>query len=340
MSETVTEAPAATPVEAPASPSEATEAGDDLRSVIQAAYKEHTSVEPVRGPDGKFAKAEVAPEAPAAEAAPDQETDQPSAPAPASERPDAWSEAAWNALSPEAREAVTIRERDMHKALVERAEHSQEVESYRKAYAPHAERFAQLGVSPPEAFSRLLDWERAVRQNPAAALSEMAKAVGFDLRSLVSSSDQSPPPMEFRDPRLDRILQEQESAKAAAERQASAQITAQIEAFAADSANVHFPTVRATMGHLMQANPDWSLREAYDAAVFAHPKLRADRIEAEAAKRIADAQKAADARAKAARAASVSVRDGPASGVNGHAIHADDNGTWGDAIRAAFRSQA
>lgn len=312
---------------APTETTEAASPGDDLDSVLNAAWD--AQVEKDEGTDtaagadatrerdeaGRFAKADGA-DAPT-EAKDETNTDQPKADA-GTDRPDAWSETEWQALSPEAQATVARRERDMHAALVDRATETQEIDRYRQAFAPHEQRMRDAGIThPAEALDRLLTWEQAVRANPRDALVQMAAAVGYDLRDLMTdppATPAAPPrPVEMRDPRVDQMLE----ANARAE---TAKLTAEIAAFRSNSDHPHFDAVRVTMGHLMTANPEWTLKQAYEAATFADPKLREERLTAERKAAQDEIRKADTARARAARAASTSVRDSsPGASMNGHA---------------------
>ena len=310
---------------APTETTEAASPGDDLDSVLNAAWDEQAArdpdTEPAAGTDanrdeaGRFAKAEGA-DAPA-EAENTTNTDQPKADA-GTDRPDAWSETEWQALSPEAQATVARRERDMHAALIERATETQEADRYRQAYAPHEQRMRDAGIThPAEALERLLGWEQAVRINPRDALVQMAAAVGYDLRDLLTDPPATPAapsrPVEMRDPRVDQMLE----ANARAE---TANLTAEIAAFRSNSDHPHFDAVRVTMGHLMTANQNWTMKQAYEAALFADPKLREERLSAERKAAQDEIRKTDTARARAARAASTSVRDSsPGASMNGHA---------------------
>lgn len=349
MSETINDpvVESAAPVEAPV---EESRPGDDLRSLLSQAYDkaEGRDAAPTRDERGRFAAGHnggpaLEPEAPA-----EGETSATEATTEAAARPEAWSEADWTALSPEARERVAVRERDLLLAIEQRVEHTQEVDRFRQAYAPYEPRLRELGVQPHVAFGRLLEWEAAIRQDPARALPALAQTMGFDLSTLVhqgaqGSTQQAPQPQQFRDPRVDQLLERQardeahRQAREEMERLASEKRTAaQIEAFRADSRNTHFETVRVRMGHLMMADPALSLQEAYDAAIWADPKLRADKIKAEM-----DARRQAETEAaRRARAKTTSVRDSAASGVNGHAIAASKGMTLREELAAAFDAQA
>lgn len=321
---------------APAETTETASPGDDLESVLRAAWDEQVARDPdtetaagtdaKRDETGRFAKAEGA-EAPA-EAKDTTNTDQPKADA-GTDRPDAWSETEWQALSPEAQATVARRERDMHAALVDRATETQEVERYRQAYAPHEQRMRDAGIThPAEALERLLGWEQAVRSNPRDALVQMAAAVGYDLRDLLTDPPATPAapnrPVEMRDPRVDQMIEESDRAKADRNRAEMARLTAEINAFRADSNHPHFDALSLNMEHLLLANPGWTLKQAYEAAVFADPKLREERLSAERKAAQDEVRKADTSRARAARAASASVRDSaPGGTMNGH-------GSWKD----------
>lgn len=328
---------------APTETTEAASPGDDLESVLRAAWNEQVERDPdtetaagtdaKRDETGRFAKAEGA-DAPA-EAKDTTNTDQPEASA-GTDRPDAWSETEWQSLSPEAQATVARRERDMHAALVDRATETQEVERYRQAYAPHEQRMRDAGIThPAEALERLLGWEQAVRSNPRDALVQMAAAVGYDLRDLMTDPPATPAapsrPVEMRDPRLDRMLEDNARAE-------TAKLTAEISAFRSNSDHPHFDAVRVTMGHLMTANPNWTLKQAYEAAVFADPKLREERITAVRKAAQDEIRKTDTAKARAARAASTSVRDSsPGASMNGHSGW--QSRSLDDDLRAAIGGQ-
>lgn len=335
MSETLEQAaaPEVAPVaEAPEAQREAP-AGDSLRDVIRRAYEDSARSERDRDERGRFAPREPV-EGPAAETAPE-------AAAPAAdatvERPDTWDEAEWTALTPEARARVAQRERDMRAALEQRADETQEVQHFRQVVAPHEARMKELGITPVQAVERLLTWEQAIRSDPVNALRQLAQSMGVDINSLAQAGAHSQP-AQFHDPRLDAILARQDQERQQAEQREAARVQAEIDAFRADSRNVHFDKVRVAMGHLMAARPEMTLKDAYDNAVWADPDLRKERIEAEARART-EAKAKADAEAAArARNAARSVRDSVAAGgVNGHDLDVS-NLPLREQIRAAMRA--
>lgn len=131
------------------------------------------------------------------------------------------------------------------------------------------------------------------------------------------------------DPRVDRLE---------AELQAREQrdLLSRIDAFAKDPANPHFEAVRQDMGLLIQANPELSLKQAYEKAVWSNDATRQKLIADEKAKADADRTKAAaEAKAKRDRAAS-SVRNAPTSA--GSARRATNNNSIEDDLNAAIEA--
>jgi hypothetical protein len=85
----------------------------------------------------------------------------------------------------------------------------------------------------------------------------------------------------------------------------------EIQAFAANPANIHFQEVRHIMGSLLESGKAGNLQEAYDSAIWSIPSIRAE-LEAKAEAAKAEKRKAEMA-AKKKAAASVSGSAGIAS---------------------------
>ena len=317
---------------------EAPDTSDDLRSVLSAAFEaggepEHTEAQTeapprqdrARDEHGRFTRAE---QQAALGAAPAEETDTTDQPAtredePASQAiapPASWSDADkahWTSLSRDAQEVILRRERDIDKALAERANESQAVAPLREVLAPYQSKHAMMGLSDAEAVRRLLAAQEMLEQDPDRAFPELARAFGYDLRRLTAQTTQQVPPQQqqqqpqqFRDPRVDELLTTMQQRE-------QQQALAAVEAFGKDPAHPHFADVRSHMGTLLQSGAATDLQDAYDKAVWATPsvreKLLADR------ERSAQAEREAAAKQKAAEArrASVSVRDNASAGGTG-----------------------
>lgn len=281
--------------------------GDSLRDVLSRSFDEIEArdAEPVARDDrGRFAKAEEAP----AETTPEQ----PAEPeAPAVERPEAWAADHWDSLSPAQRAYAAQREQAIRQELEARAAAAQEAERYKAIAAPHADRFRSMGLTEAQAFERLLAWEQAVRTNPQAALAQIAQAYGVDPRSLIPdpNAPSAPMPQVLHDPRLDALLAQQAADKQAREAQEAARIDAEIAAFRARPDVPHFDKVRPAMAALMQYQPNLTLQEAYDRAVWADPTIR-EAQQAAALKAAEEARRKAEAaKVAAAKSRAVSVRD-------------------------------
>lgn len=306
MSETLDTAQAEAPV------------GDDLRSVLSAAWDEHETVETEdtgrpRDERGRFASSREV------EDAPDTETpDQPEAKAdepatPAIEPPQSWSadeRAHWASLSPAAQETILRRERDMDKVLSERAAEQRELNPLREVLAPYQADHAMRGLSSVDAVKQLLAAEEWLRKDPDRAFPELMRQYGYDPRRLglnVPPQAQQAPTQQFNDPRVDRLIADMQARQ-------QQDTLAQIKAFADDPAHPHFDDVKQDMGRLIAANPDMSMKRAYEIAVAANSDVQAKiRAAADKAAREKAAKEAAE-KAEAAKRAAVSVRDRGASG--------------------------
>ena len=315
-----------------------TSSADDLRSVLSAAFEAsepaHTETTQTEAPPrqdrardehGRFTRAEQQ----AAEgAAPAEETDTTDQPAtredePASQAiapPASWSDAEkahWTSLSRDAQETILRRERDIDKALAERANESQAVAPLREVLAPYRSKHAMMGLSDAEAVRKLLAAQEMLEQDPDRAFPELARAFGYDLSRLAPQLTQQVPlqqqqqqPQQFRDPRVDEILRMQQQRE-------QQQAFAAVETFGKDPAHPHFQEVRQHMGVLLQNGGATDLQDAYDKAVWAMPAIR-EKLLAER-ERSAQAEREAAAKQKAAEArrASVSVRDNASAGGTG-----------------------
>lgn len=288
---------------------------DDLRSVLGAAFKEHSAEPRDRDERGRFAARE-----PAHDAGTEQHTDQPEGQAgeqpeaAAIEPPTSWSDAEkqhWTGLSREAQDAILRRERDMDKALADRAGEAKAFEPLRDVLAPYQAKHAMMGLSDAEAVGRLLKAQEALERDPDKAFPELARAFSYDLRRLFPNQTQptqtQPQQQQFRDPRVDDLLAHQE-------REQHAAAARQVEAFGKDPAHPHFEDVRAHMGRLVQADPGLSLKDAYEQAVWANPVTREKLLTAQRQADEAKRAKEAKDRAEAARRAGSSVRSAAPAG--------------------------
>lgn len=192
------------------------------------------------------------------------------------------------------------------------------LERLAKEYEPY---YASAGLNPEQATRMLFQAHKAILQDPAAGIRNLATQYNVDLRQFAQPA-QRPQPMQAPtaapqpgDPALASVQRELAELKqflSSQQQQAQANEQAQVEQsisqFAADPKHSHFPTVRTAMGALMQAGLAKDMSAAYEMACRAHPDVWKAIQTADAdAKAKADAAERAKA-AAGARAKAVSVR--------------------------------
>ena len=337
-------------IETPAAPEEP---GDDLRSVIAAAYRASVA-EPNEGQErnerGQFASQE-AEDAPADGVETDQPEDQADEPEkPAIDPPQSWSadeKAIWSTLSDAAQAAIIRREKDIDRALSERAAETRDVQSLREVAEQHRADIAEIGVAPAVVLRNAVTWDRALRTDPIRALSAMAAQYGVDLSRLSQSAPTlSNAPVDAPNHELTALQQRIAQLEEATNRERQASTLSVIESFekakAPDGSLAHpyFADVKVDMGRLIAADDSLSLDEAYEKAVWANAgtreKMRAAEAAAEKAKAEA-ARKAAEAKAATARR-TASVRDNgpPRNGTE----HRPDGSVRSDILAAMREANA
>ena len=320
---------------------EAATGGDDLDSIIGAAYDQST-VETPEGPQrddrGRFASAaqDTAPEA--------EQTDQPEQPAteqaqPAIEPPASWSDAekaAWSDLKPEVQQAIARREKDADAVLRERAELEKTVQPIKEVLAPFEQKHAMAGLSSAEAVRRLLTAQDMLERDFDRAWPELVRAFGRDpvqvAQAMLGSQVQQGATQNqavVYDPRVDRLEAELQARE-------QRELLSRIDSFAKDPANPHFEAVRQDMGLLIQANPALSLKDAYEKAVWSNDTIRDKLIAERAAKAEADRKEAATKAAAKRNAAAASVRNAPTSA--GSARRPSNNNSIEDDLNAAIEA--
>lgn len=299
-----------------------------------------------RSSDGKFTKA--APEAPAmdkpaTEAAPSD----PAATAPTKptrEAPLDWSpgaKAKWGTLPPDVQAEIARREAHIHKEMTRLDTERNIGKQFKSVVDPFMPEIQANGVTPYRAVQEMLQAAKVLRSAPMSEKVQMVRTVcathGIDLAQLASGAQSQPfadPRMSQMDERLGKIERAGQEATAAAERQETTRLQAQIDAFEADPKHPHYHAVKADMAALLQAGRAKDMSEAYDMACWARPDIRSG-LQAEQA-RSAEEKRLADlkARAGAARHAGGSV-----TGSRGVGITADPKAagrSLEDDIRAAL----
>jgi hypothetical protein len=154
------------------------------------AASEAEKPERVRGPDGKFAKTEAAPE----KAAPVEKlpaTEEPTkasaAPSTAPAPPVSWAaeaKQAWASLPPAIQTAVLKREQEASAGF---AQYSEKTKAYERALAPVAQEAQRFGLNVEDGIKRLLDGQRFLESQPEQAILWLAQRHGLNLAELASN---------------------------------------------------------------------------------------------------------------------------------------------------------
>lgn len=256
--------------------------------------------------EGDLAAAEAAVETP------------PEAAAAAVTAPKTWRKEAaelWAQLPPAVQAEVQKREDDMFRGLEAYKADAGFGRSLRGALDPYMPVLQQYGIDPAQQISSLMQAHHTLAlgspQEKQALFAQLAKDYGVDL-GLVAD----PAGATFVDPTVQALQSELHSVKSflsAQARQAQdakvAEITKQIDAFAADPKNAHFNDVANDMVALLKSGAVKTLEEAYDKALWANPATRAKELSRQTAEREAKQKREATERAAAAkRASSVVIR--------------------------------
>lgn len=241
--------------------------------------------------------------------------------------PPIWAKV-WDSLTPEAQAIAVKRESDSAKGIDEYKGKAAQLQEITKAFEPVRHLLQQGGIqNEAQAVKRLLDWETAIRSNPAQGIASLARQYGVDLSQLAQGNSQAPQGQEIPEhlrPVLDQFGQmSQTVASLQSEIQNSRQekIASELSTFAKDKP--HFEKVRVRMGQMMAAGivPATDLNAAYEQAVWADPDLRTELLKELDEKRKAEFTQAQSNAGTRARIAAVSPAPRARQGAplaNGH----------------------
>jgi hypothetical protein len=322
-------------------PIETEEKPDDIGADIAAAFEAQTEAPegqqegPARDDAGKFAK--KAEEAPGEPSEPVTETveEEPVRKPPASWSPQA--KADFLTLPPHIQDEVLKRERDVEKGFETKASEIKRYAPIEAVIAPHRDRWTAHGVSEDQAIGRLLAADTYLRENPLAAIQELAQSYGVDLRMFAQGGlpQQQPAlqPVMQRMQQLEAQLQARDEAAAQAQR---SDVEKTIKAFSSSAEATYFADVEDDMTALIAAGRvqgdtmDEKLKNAYEMATWARPDIR-KLIQADQSK---PKQETAEQRQRTANAKKAS---GSITGsTNGAAVLAPPDESLQDTIRRAM----
>ena len=173
----------------------------------------------------------------------------------------------------------------------ELAEQRREGEGVAGVLAPYKEQMRAHGISEAEYISRLMTYDNALRQNPQAAIGQLAQHYGINLSNDSGADwvDETPPDPQFQQlqQQLNTTNAELKSLKQGQINREHHQIMGQIEGFATETdskgnlKHPHFEAVRERMGRLVNARETTDLEVAYEKAVRMDDDLYKQTLEAE-----------------------------------------------------------
>jgi hypothetical protein len=299
---------------------------EELEKSVAAAKIDQTGR--AHGADGKFApkqKSEAAPET----AAPDKpiletKPEQQQAPSTAQAAPPpGWSKEskeAFKALPPSVQQDVLKRELEVSNGFKQKTEELKRYQDIEQIIAPARAEYSKHGMSDAQAINQLFAWEQSFR-NPAtriAAFQNLARAYGVDFTQFAQPtgqvSEQEQIPAQLR-PVVDQFGQVAQTVQTLEQRlnaQEQDRVQREIQAFAKDKP--HFEKLRPLMGKLLQGGAATTMEDAYQQASKLDPDISALIAQEAQDKATAEAKKAAEDKARAARLAASSVRSAPTQG--------------------------
>ena len=173
----------------------------------------------------------------------------------------------------------------------ELAEQRREVEGVAGVLAPYQEQMRANSISQAEYVSRLMTYDNALRQNPKAAIGQLAQHYGINLSNDSGADwvDETPPDPQFQQlqQQLNTTNAELKSLKQGQINREHHQLVGQVEGFATETdskgnlKHPHFEAVRERMGRLVNAGETTDLQEAYEKAVRMDDDLFKQTLQAE-----------------------------------------------------------
>lgn len=256
--------------------------------------------------------------------------------------------AIWNDLPAEAKTAFAKLEGDVQTAKAEWGRKGERLNRFDELIAPRRERLALSGLDEFSAIQTLFAAQDLLERNPVEGLTYLARSYGVNLANMapqMSAPGQAQAPL-LPDAALQPFMQrvqtlEQEIAqqRQAAEAATLATYTSEIQAFRSDPAHVYFDNVQEDMLALLQSGRVQTLKDAYEAAIWASPVVRPILIKEQSAQaQRAQAETAQRERAASAKRAAGSVTGAPGSAASPPA--GNPNGSIKDDLRAAWEEHA
>lgn len=247
---------------------------------------------------------EAAPEAPAAETLPDLRV------------PSSWdaeSKAAFQSVLPRLgkekefdrllRQALK-REDDFHKGINEYKGYKDKWSEVDQVLQPYQATLQSLGLKSTDVIRDAMAADHALRygapQQKSQAFQRLAEHYGIDLKSLGQPQQNADPTVSALQRELYDLKTRVQSRDSQAEQHTRAQTLAELEAFEKDPAHMYYADVKPEMAALLESGTAKDLKDAYDRAVYANPKVRTLVLEQQ--KKVEEAKRIEDQKRKAANA--------------------------------------
>ena len=254
----------------------------------------------------------------------------------ASSPPVGWPKEAkneWQRLPPTVQAAVSKREQDTQKGVDELKKRYEDID---KTLAPHLEAIRRHGHTPAQAVGQLFSWFEALAQNPDQAFPALAKSFNYDLAKSAGTSsapaaatpaqtngqagEQTQEPSATAtnelNPQLkqmiDQITQKVTGLEFTFAQQNEAKTQEVLNLWSKDKP--HFTEVRGMMAQLIASGAiplkdgRVDLDGAYEAAIWAHPEVRAKVLAAQTAAHEAKLEEALEKKQRAQQEAANKAR--------------------------------
>jgi ribosome-associated translation inhibitor RaiA len=250
--------------------------------------------------------------------------------------PQSWSadvKDVWQTLPPKAQEFLAKRESEMHGKITQQGQELSQFEPIRQVVEQHMDVFERNGVSIDDGIGRLLNAERLLESNPAAAIAQIAQAYGVDLSQFGGKPSNGSDPNAALHQRIAHLesqlnetstrIQQREQAEAQTQQQSTLTLIEKFASEKSDWADLENDVLTEITGlkaavaqKLIPAmTAEETLAKAYERAQRNNPAVWAKKLEADKKaddeKRVAEAKKRAE---DAKRSNVINVKSSPAEG--------------------------
>ena len=255
---------------------------NDLADVLRDEEGKKEPEKPADEPKKEEVKAEEAPDVPAKEEQPKPEE---GVKLDENRAPSSWSAKVrekWKDLPQEVRQEVLRREEAHANGVRKLQEEFQPVKQFTEALGGVIQEAANVGLPPVQFIHNMARAEYSLRngspEQRMEALFALADQYGLPLRQFVNVPQAQQPSQQAQTipPQIQQELEASRQFRQQFEQQTRAQqeqtVQRQVQEFAAK--NEFFEDVRDIMADLMDANPNRTLEQAYEQAIWAHPEVR------------------------------------------------------------------